>query len=260
MKEAREGGHQHFVGILSEVLGVLSKSSGEDEDGKIADKLSDMAMGYASLNSFAPLETDDGDEDMADIQLPPPPNASATSPSVTFSVRIDQDEAALRMLAFFVDVHSIRRHLAEVWTDYRDGKVGLVTASVVTNTALELLRKPHAHLVSRVMPVLANSVEATLAILYNWLKGFTGAIEIPPVFTELQDRDPRCFLYEYLLLPNLQMLGGLADIIRPGFVPSYKPGHYGAYKANARGTFQERWRQNTILMGESLSEEHGGRL
>lgn len=177
-------GHRHFVTILDTVKDPLkplitgsclstriakpqtyndgwTTGTGQvqqhaSESVSIANRFADFNVGADDSGGIA--DTDDMEE-MPDIHLPPPPRDQASSGAFSsrdeFGVEMSKEEGAIRALAFLVDVHTVRDHLKTLWTDYRDGKVNLITAGITANTALELLKKGHDNLAEHIVPLFA---------------------------------------------------------------------------------------------------------
>jgi hypothetical protein len=57
-------------------------------------------------------------------------------------------DALLAISCFFELFQDVRAYLRTVWTDYRDDKVSLINAFVVTNTAFEMVRCTEMNLVT----------------------------------------------------------------------------------------------------------------
>lgn len=110
-----------------------------------------------SKNQYDLLDRDVAGEDMPDIQLPEPSQHDGTQSQDDFSVEATQEEAAVQALAFFVDVHTLRDYIKGLWADYKSVKVNLVTASVTTNIAIQLLQKPHDQFVKEVLPLFGDN-------------------------------------------------------------------------------------------------------
>lgn len=159
--DASTSSHLYFIGVLSSVRIVfkehLRKRERTEAEAKGQARSQPRVGSKASLepkssleNRFASLaaldSTEGEEEERADIQLPPPsrPAGVATSTMhLTFDVE-QTKETALEMLAlFFKDMHSVLDCTKQLWSEYCDGTVDLLTASVTANTALELLRRPH---------------------------------------------------------------------------------------------------------------------
>ncbi|ORY22844.1 hypothetical protein BCR39DRAFT_591193 [Naematelia encephala] len=78
------------------------------------------------------------------------------------------------------------------------------------------------------------------------------------LFSEVDENDNRLTaLYDHLLIPNYQLLSGIANVIRDGQVPVYKSNHYGQFNPDREFEqlkFRERLRQSQILICESFVE------
>ncbi|WWD15674.1 hypothetical protein CI109_100096 [Kwoniella shandongensis] len=262
-------GHQYFIDILREAEGMLLAYRGAKVGGDSATETSKAVEGVANgANRYAHLATqqedvnDEEEEDLPDIFLPEPPRPVDTSISTTrmrFATVSSIEEGMTTLLVFFEDVHSVRQYIIDLWTDFKNGKTDLMTAAVVTNTAMELLRRSHDDLVSRVIePTFKGDLGLVSMCLVNLMARCSPVMLQPPLFTTLGPNDDLLKrTYDYLLLPNFQILGGLADLINDEMIPIYKPGHYGEFDTtldSAKLPFDRRWKQCQILLCESLTE------
>jgi hypothetical protein len=251
--------HQHFIDTLIGVGEILKGSI--DGSGKGAVGMEGTA---AFGNRFVDLDVEgdvrgDDEEDIADIQLPEPPRATnAPSASrLTFGQAVDLSEGITSFLAFLGDVENVRDYIKDLWVDYKNGGVDLMTAAVTTNTALELLRKPHDDITRRVLPLVQNNLQMLIWASMSVLRGHTdfdmGSFQSVP-----DDDIVTGSLYDFFMIPVLSVLQGQACVINDGMVPIYKPGYYGTYYTNSgsleKKSFQKRWSQCLILMTESFTD------
>ncbi|WWC86002.1 uncharacterized protein L201_000873 [Kwoniella dendrophila CBS 6074] len=253
--------HAHFIDVLNGVYNTFvvhlkQMASSTDESTK--------TFTYKSTqNRFAELESKQEDEveDLPDIYLPEPPcPPSATPARIRCTPEPDQEELIIRVLAFFEDMHDIRDEIVAIWERYKSRQIDLITASVTTNTALELLKKPNEDIVKHVLPAFGGDFRLVIAILYNILTmPHTGRLNRQIVnFNLINDNDIlNTTIYDHLLLPLNQLLHGMSDVIVDGFAPIYRPGHYGQYNPNLdfhNVPVSQRWHQSQILICESFTD------
>lgn len=104
-------------------------------------------------NRFSCLEIEDT-EDIAETSqtlqsLSNPPaqgtkKAPAKKPSSVDVFELDYDDEFDRMFdvfCFFEDLHRIQDFLTETWTKVKHGKLDVITASITTNAAFDLVRR-----------------------------------------------------------------------------------------------------------------------
>lgn len=193
-------GHDSFIGVLMRTRSLFEPLV---PSSKPASKGASSAR---SFNSFKDLP-DEICEDLADMQLP------GTSPATEeiFVVEMSEDEARIRLFAFFEDVAAIRAHLRAVWASYRAGEINLMTASVVTNTALQLLEEPHKHVSRHILPTLGG-LFAALTTLWEAVQGDFHAVPDKTAMSALPSHDQQWKTIDHLLLHDYLSLLDMAAI------------------------------------------------
>ena len=170
-------------------------------------------------------------------------------------------EAISAVVMYLGDMERVRAYLGGLWRDYKSGKIDLITASVTTNTAIEILRRPHDKLMKRVMPVFDNNFQKMIIMTFGLLRGhMTGGTDIPR-FDLVDDQDTKTEkIYDFLMLPFIQMfgdlLGNLPESIPSGALP-FKSDRYGKYDPNAlfdKLPCRARWQQYHILLSDANSD------
>jgi hypothetical protein len=179
------GAQNGFIKVLKAIGAQLYTSNGK----KSKPRAKDGSDRWVDLpNPFTNLDVDgmgrgypSGEPaDEQDISLPP---VDSTDKAPLFTLEISKSEGLAMAMAFLSDVHSVREHVKALWTDYKAGKIDLLTASVTTNTALELLSRQHEDLVKTVLPFFDN--DARLLGVELWSAATQGYFADPPPFTSL---------------------------------------------------------------------------
>lgn len=217
--------HSHFIDVLRDVFGILEEHRQSQAEAAASAK-GQTAPNASPTNRFALLEDDLGSEsdeeedDMSDIQLPEAPRPLKSKISAT-KVRGDLEEsfetAKELLLLFIADFHSVRAFIRSLWADFRRGEIDLTTASVTTNTALELLRRPHEDVVAQALPFF-GSVDLALFCLLTFRRLaqegplYTSQLVLR-YFSDLDDEKDKdaAALYEYFLIPQFQVLRDIAE-------------------------------------------------
>ncbi|WVW86532.1 hypothetical protein I302_108581 [Kwoniella bestiolae CBS 10118] len=255
---ASTSSHAYFIDVLIDVYNIFDEHKKQDPS-----VTTTSHAPRSSTNRFAELEREELDdvEDLPDIFLPEPPRPSSTAPvHIRCAPELSQEEAVIRVLAYYEDMHDIRGEIISIWERYKSGKLDLITAAVTTNTALELIRKPYDDIVHSVLPLFRRDIRFLSATLFNVLTmPYTGEVTTQiPTYHFLDDDDTfTTTVYDHLFLPVQQLLYGMKDVIKDGVVPVYKPGHFGQYNPNLDFytiPFSERCRQSQILMCESFTD------
>lgn len=181
-------------------------------------------------NRFSHLSVDEKDEaeDGLDIQIP----GMSNNESLQFDLEMSMEEAIFAVMTFMEDVMSIREHVTRLWCDFDRGEIDLVTAAVTTNTALELLSAPHDDLVRRVRPIFRDNLDATMWAVSVIMKGVSSGdwTKETPVWADVPPGDDSMAeMYDFLLLPMVQIMNAQAEMMTVGSVPVYRTGSLGEY-------------------------------
>lgn len=267
--------HQFFINVLRDVGTIFKDYRDNSQGGKNSSRGSEemeVQNRYAFLSEELaadfnkPGNEEASEESVPDISLPAPetaPGLRISAMQVNFALEETLEESIMTLFTFFEDLHSVRAYIKDLWRDYKQGEIDLITASVTTNTALELLRKPHDDIRARILePLYENNLSIMILMLRNfvfWRKTGHGLDSRQLLlFTDLgDDSSDMQDVYDLFLIPNLQVLNGLSEIITDGLAPMYKQGHFGHYDARLdfeRLPYSKRAKQTTILICETFAE------
>ncbi|PWN43479.1 hypothetical protein IE81DRAFT_365709 [Ceraceosorus guamensis] len=282
-----KAGHNHFISVLGEVSAIFGRApAGEAKSNNGASasgaqqlpgrtevletRASPLAGGPTSDNPYAPLlnlfsGADEGTE-LPDVRLPgtrPAEGAKDPASEASFEVEMSRDFALLLLLSFYDDLHEVRQHIKTLWIDYREGRIDLITASVTSNAGLELLRKPHDEVMKVIALYYDDWMAAGAALFLVRQMLFLLLDQIDLTLRNFDDPDIEACpqlsrdTLEYLFLPNLSIMRGVADISLANHVPLCKPGHFGKLTPTTTPeswSFTKRNEQLTVLLTESLPE------
>ncbi|KAF8855489.1 hypothetical protein BDZ45DRAFT_502211 [Acephala macrosclerotiorum] len=159
-------GHLHFIEILEQAVGILKPSSGNTaaEAPKTTPKpqpkpkLRPETHNFNGLsNRFSNLEVEEL-EDIADasatiqvlnIGSKLVPKSKAPPPKNVDVYELETDNAydkGFDVFCFFEDLHRIQDFLADTWGSYKEGVIDLMTATLVTNSAFDIVRREEEQL------------------------------------------------------------------------------------------------------------------
>ncbi|PWN39483.1 hypothetical protein IE81DRAFT_326489 [Ceraceosorus guamensis] len=262
-------GHFYFIAVLDHVGEIFARDRAAQKAALAARTRVETAPSASatSSNAFAPLSDleDMHPIDVPDVELPPSSAQGDKDPAANafFEVQQDRAYALLLLLNFFDDLHEVRAYIKQLWVDHREGKIDLMTAAITSNTALELLRKPHDEVMQKVHAFYSDWTDVMHA-LYIFRQ-----LEIAPpnqlrfdipafgdASLEHAARSVRDAL-EHLFLPNTQILRGIAQTIDSSGPPMYRPGYFGTYQPTQNPeawSFSKRCQQLHILISETLPE------
>jgi hypothetical protein len=202
------------------------------------------------------------DEDVLNDSTAPPETSIAApsnrSPSlkVTYEMEdTDDAEIGFALYCFFNDLNRLREFLRHLWSDYQAGNVDLITASVTTNTAMELVQREEKEFFA-MYPILGGHQLAE--VLYDMICEMRG--QDPGAREEEEDLINYKMLdvAEWLYMPPYSLLLAFCeDVIHDGHTPVIKPGYFGVYDPNAdrsKLTDRQRMLEDKIILLESLPE------
>jgi hypothetical protein len=243
--EASDKSHQYFIGILVKIRGIFER----------VNYTLDPSTPIPTQNQFTELsdESEDDAEDVPDIDIP---RVVSSNPNMSFEPEMVIMEAINAIVMFLGDMERTRVYLGGLWKDYKSGKIDLITASVTTNTAIDLLQRPHDELMRRVMPVFGNDFQRMIIMTFGVLRGHTSdRLDTDlPNFDLVDDQDIELGkIYDFMMLPLVQVFVDLADKINSGAQPFPNSGQYGKYDPNAdfsKLSFRSRWQQYYILLSK----------
>lgn len=149
--------HNHFIGVLKEVHHILAaavKPSGKPQP-QASDNLKEAHLDTLN-NLFAHLDVEEPSETplgSAPSVVPDKPAAKTTHKGpqkTTYELLEDEgDSLAFELWCILQDMSDVRDFLRQTWTEYSKGKVSLLAAGVVTDTAFGLLRRASEEFTAR---------------------------------------------------------------------------------------------------------------
>lgn len=247
--------HRYFTNVLIGVCRLLEHNSSKTDT---KTEISSNQFSALSVN-----ETEEDVEDVPDIQLP---TVASSMPNAEFEPEMSPEEAVHAVIIFLEDLETTRLYIMNLWQDYKIHSLDLVTTSVITNTALELLKKPHDDLMQRVLPLFRNDLQVLMWAVFVVLRGqttFNPAWDMPGFENVDHDDAELGRLYDFIMVPYTQMLDALGrmndnridPIYKQKTAPIYKPGYYGHYDPDAaHSSRRARWAQCKILLAESFTD------
>ncbi|KAF2801867.1 uncharacterized protein BDZ99DRAFT_528079 [Mytilinidion resinicola] len=131
-------GYQYFIGVLQRALNKLGVTT------PAASSLGAVDKGENDFtfmrNVFEALEVEDISEEEATEALQPSAAVQSNRAKDLYELAVDANtEIAFTTFSLFEDIYRIRTELKQVWTQFRDGQIQLLQASVLTTAALELV-------------------------------------------------------------------------------------------------------------------------
>ena len=245
--------HKHFLGILEETFSILKPYM----PAHIGDvPLSEAATGGSTTSSnmgddiplsnfFNKLEVEEPSEAFLNAPGLDPAAAREFTAGQQYTAEPPQtlEEEFLALQCFLQDVGHIRSLTKQLWRNYSNG-VDLAAAAVTVNTAIVFVRQ----------------LEHDFELQFSHKTDYESKIKL--FFVAVcadQNQDPEAKerpedlinfkvydLVEDIMLGTYSTVHSLQDILQPGIVPVYKPGHFGSrdhsvawFEKSAREQFKD---------------------
>jgi hypothetical protein len=122
--------HQHFIGILENVLTILRTCVSSDK-ARSEEEAADGDMLGGITNIFEALDIEPDTEHTMTEPTEPLPSAGT---KIIYEEEPSIGETLWLIYCFFEDFNVAREHLKDLWTSYKHGAVDLTAVSLATNT------------------------------------------------------------------------------------------------------------------------------
>jgi len=231
---AKNETHSHFITVLEKILQLL-QPTGPDESSEqtLATTISPNQGTDSQVdtlnNIFDVLNIEESE--MEEIQSPETTVVTTrTTPLWRYEVEPDDEEVYFALYCFFDDLNRLRDHLQDLWEDYKDGEEDLVSASVTTNMAFQLVKQAEEELIATLPKFKSyTEISGVFYILMCHLRG-----QDPNYRQEHDDLVNPAMLdiADWKYIPVATILASFCDVIRDNHAPVLKPGHFGIYNPN----------------------------
>lgn len=254
---ASDDRHSYFVGVLEHVRDTLRPFMPADFLGR-QEKKGKAADTEKLANSFERLEVYDVSEEFlnAPDAARPAPNVDIPSDVRYEAERLDDfQEAMFQFQLLLQDISKIRNVVKETWIGYQSGAFDLVSASLTTNTAVDIARSMEED----AKPVLTKHGGSAklLQLLYIGLCLERGE---DPNYKERPTDDMNFKTYDFtetISWPTFQILNAFDGILEDNKMPIYKSGYYGTYdpsRDRSKMAAREKFQEDKIVLMELLPE------
>lgn len=268
--------HNHFVRVLEEICESLewrtkepSPNAGSNPSSATATPANSktdahmQAADEAWVNHFAALtvedpedilESSDSSKQLVKVEVVQDDDVDHKDPE-----QIHQSHAFFRAFCLFRDLNNMRDFILQTWEEYRDNKLDLMTASVVTDTALQLAQAAIEELVRdpSMFPEFQGDEMALQSMLYDltcMARGQYGdaSVELDlPFNIHAADTANWFFVIPQILLVSFVPV--MENVDQPDFIKGY----FGVIDKKAdrsRMSVGERLQEDKILLLEILPE------
>ncbi|KAF5854780.1 hypothetical protein ETB97_011711, partial [Aspergillus alliaceus] len=180
-------------------------------------------------------------------------------------VEHDEDEAIdsyfghmfFKAFCMFQDLHNMRAFISHTWLEYRDKKIDLMSAALVTDSALQLARD----LVQEVVDDWATSTlspdENLQDLVFKAACITRGILPTPSAEIGLPYNKDMADVAEWCYLPTCVILESFTHVLQDNELPVFKKGFFGIYdpKANREGmSLGQKFNEDKILLLQLLPE------
>lgn len=219
-------GHSYFLGVLERTREILKPRMSSDmiEDFICKPNAEPKSQAPSELgNKFENLDIQEPSQAFVDAPNVVPAPRAAAEPHYEAERLHNFEEQYIAAHCLFEDVKNIRRFLRTLWGSYLDG-MDITAISVTTNTAIDFIRNLEQDY-QRQFPEHSN-FEKILRPFYCAQCLTRGGdpnkkVSGDPFNFAVYDLAEECLLSTYVILESVQ------DVISPGHLPLYKPGHFG---------------------------------
>jgi hypothetical protein len=253
---AENHGHSHFILLMEEVVMALqphfATSAGiESREAYLTPSTSAME---ALENRFATLEVEElaeSDGENTAGQIPSPPESQLLIYEIEPAKEkkdVEQDEL-FAIFCLFDDLDRLRSYVQDLWVNYKQQKIDLITASVTTNTAFQLAIRAQDEILAA-YPEYSDYQDVLLTIMQQFIKA-QGADEKEGE-VEIDDD-----VAQWIFAPAHSILDSFCDVLKPKRVPLMKRGYYGIYDPRVdRDSLDDlqKNREDLILLMELLPD------
>ncbi|KAJ5476941.1 hypothetical protein N7539_007085 [Penicillium diatomitis] len=260
--------HAHFITVLEQICEVLewktSKTSKQDAKQppppKSEEELDD-ANSDSFLNRFAVLTVEEPQE-TTETQATPVETKKIVKVN---DVEEDEDEEAdsllgqllFKSLCLLQDLSNIRKFISITWAEYRDQKIDLMNAAIVTDSALKLARDLSREVEADWRATLPKRREGFQDIIYKiavFNRGISGG---PSAEIGLPYNKHIANEAEWCYIPTKILLDSFTDVLEDGYLPVFKKGHFGHYDPQAdreRMSLRQKFNEDKILLCSILPD------
>lgn len=260
--------HAHFITALEQICETLEWKTNQPSkpDAKqpppTSEAQSDDADADRFLNKFAVLTVEEPQDTAAQTQ--PTPAESKKFVKVTV-VEEDDNEAPdsylgqlfFKTLCLLQDLNNMRIFISMTWSEYRDKKIDLMNAAVVTDSALQLARDLVQEVEADWRPSLTGKGDDVQTIVYNLAVLTRGISASPSTEIGLPYNKNMADIADWCYVPTKVLLESFANVLQANHQPVFKKGYFGTYNPKAdreRMSLGQKFNEDKIILLSILPE------
>ena len=183
-----------------------------------------------------------------------PPNSSSR-PGSQPELAMACDDMYLALYCLFKDINSIRHFVRSVWTNFALGQKNLVFASVMTNTAIDLVKCIEEDFLDT--HVLFKDGEQVIRFFYGATHTLRDRKFDPKLRLDDWLDDDCANIAQWSYVPVKCVLRSFCNEIRPGRLPYVNPQRRRAYEPQANRiamSVKERFEEDKAILTEALND------
>lgn len=236
--------HSHFLGILESTRETLKSRMPSD---MLNDFLSEPSQATGRVQSEKQVNGKIGNM-FGNLDIEEPSQTFVDAPDIETTIGIKTvnepnyeaeklqslEEQYLAAYCLFQDVKIIRSFLGQLWANYKDGALSLVSVSITTNTAVDFVRRMEQDILQQ-FPDMSD-YQSIVELFYKSQCLYRGhdpnGRQRAGDFFNFEVYD----LTEEVMMPTYIVLEALQKAARPGQIPLYKPGFFGVRDTSTEWT------------------------
>ncbi|KAE9369320.1 hypothetical protein N431DRAFT_413162 [Stipitochalara longipes BDJ] len=225
--EEKNQSHSYFISLIEEVVMALQPRFATSAGAKNEELVSTPTIiDLEDLeNRFAALEVEElagSDSEIAEVQAVPSPTSEVICKVEPSREReYLEQEKLFAIFCLFDDLDRLRSYISNLWVEFKEEKIDIITASVTTNTAIQLaIRTQNEILIAFPECSDYQKILETLVLYFAKAQGLNeteGEVEV--------DDD----VAQWIFAPAHSILDSFCDVLDPKRVPIMKRGHFGVY-------------------------------
>ncbi|KAI8933054.1 hypothetical protein NX059_009700 [Plenodomus lindquistii] len=246
--------HTFFLGVLKKVREILKPSYSKTYSPPVSKAPRSVEE---VQNMFANLDVEEPSEEFQTAASAANTPSTAKKPNVRYTAEQPPCllEEVLAIEFHLVDLKQFRLEVATCWESYKQGRLDLIGASIITNTAVDLARSMEQDLQH-----IIDKRGGVNQMLNMWMEGFCKECHTTVSDKEHPEDETNFKLYEsadsIFCIPIL-LLSEFLSYVEPGVFVYVKRGQFGIYdpsSARESKTPREKFREDKALLMEMLPE------
>ncbi|KAK2811591.1 hypothetical protein FQN50_001933 [Emmonsiellopsis sp. PD_5] len=260
--------HAHFITALENICETLEWKTNQPSkpNAKKPPPTSETQIDDADadrfLNKFAVLTVEEPQETAAQTQPTPAESKMIVSVNVVEEDDNEAGDAYLSQLYFkafclLQDLNNMREFISTTWSEYRENKIDLMNAAVVTDSALRLAQDLVKEVEADWEASLTGRTENVQNAVYNLAVITRGISAAPSMEIGLPYNKDMADMADWCYVPTKVLLESFANVLQDGHQPVFKKGYFGTYDPKAdreQMSLGQKFNEDKIILLSILPE------